>query len=111
MAMSVQQREALDGARGDRPSPCVFRQEGRHFVAKCQKTTRLEADDRNAARRRVSKHRDNLAKARARTIEHPLIVERPSAAQIAWRNRHAKARALENLDCGDRNLGLEEVVE
>ena len=67
--------------------------------------------DETAALGRRPENFKYLFKAALRAREHPLVVERPAAAQIAPGNSDAKAGALEHLDRGDRDFGLEEIGE
>src|SRR5579885_3401696 len=89
----------------------VAREKGRQLVTEGQNTAWFEADERHAAPHVRAKRRECLAQSVLRAREHPLVVERASAAQMLTRNGDAKSRALENFDRCYRDLGLEEIRE
>src|SRR5207237_7811150 len=71
--------------------------------------TGLDANDRGARADLVAELVDDLLGVAASQAEHPVVVERPAAAEVELRDDDGTARVLERLDDG-RPDGLVEVV-
>src|ERR1700676_3869266 len=87
------------------------REERGQLVAKGQDAARLEADDLDPALGEGRQRLERVAHPDTRAVQHPLIIERPSAANIARRQDDVEARAFEYRGRGDADLRLKEIVE
>src|SRR5207248_5937161 len=72
---------------------------------------RLDPDDWRAGADVVAQGAEDLPQVRLGEVEHPVVVERPSAAEVARRDDDVEGGLLERLDGGDPDLGLEVVRE
>src|SRR5580698_8242318 len=87
------------------------RKERRQLVAKGQYATWFEADDFDAPLGIGRERFHSIEHAGARAVEHSLVIQRTSAANVARRQRDTKTCTLEDRGRGDRHFGLEEIVE
>ncbi len=96
---------------GELPRAGIGPEEVRQLVPEHRGAGRLEEDNRDALVHRRHQRVEIATQERAGKVEHPVVVERPAAAEAAPRDLHGVPRALERLDGGDPDLGVEEVGE
>jgi hypothetical protein len=89
----------------------VVRPELHELVLEDGRAARLDSYHRHAGADLVAQAVEDPPQVRLGQVEHPVVVERPAAAEVAARDRDVEARLLERLDRGDSDLGLEVVRE
>src|SRR5262249_40161589 len=87
----------------------VSRKEGRKLVAKDCRARRLGNDHRHTRADLLAQPVEDAPEKPPREPEHPVVVERPPAAERLARNRDAESRGFENLRGGNPSLWLEGV--
>jgi hypothetical protein len=89
----------------------IVRQHVRQLVAEHGPAAGLERDHGGAGVDLLSQAVEHALQQASRQGEHPVVVQRPAAAERLPRDDHLVAGGLEDLGRGDRHLGMEVVVE
>lgn len=92
-------------------STLVVREEIEEFVTENGDATGLEADDRDTGRDFGRERMEDLKKEGFGAIEHTVIVEWASAAEVCFGDDYAEASGFEEFYGGPRGVRLEIVVE
>src|SRR6266481_6349776 len=88
-----------------------MRKEVEEFVAKHRDATGFEADDGDASFDLWGEFVEDLKQERSGAVEHAVVVERASAAEVGFWDDNAEAGGFEDIDGGFRGAGVEIVIE
>ena len=89
----------------------VIRPQLHELVLEDGDAARFYTDDGRAGANVVAQPVEHVAEIRLGQVEHPVVIERPAAAEVSTRDDNVKAGLLQRLDRRDPDLGLEVVRE
>ena len=89
----------------------IIRKQIDEFVTKDRNTTRFEADDGDAGFDFGGKFVEDLKQEDLGAVEHAVVVERASAAEVGFWDDDSEARGFEDFDGGFGGAGVEVVIK
>jgi hypothetical protein len=92
-------------------SPFVVRKQVQKFVTKDGDATWFETDDGHASFDFGREFIEDLKQESLGTVEHAMVVERPSAAEVGSWHEDLEAGGFKDIDGSLRGAGMEIIVE
>lgn len=108
---SVEELPEQVGLRGEADGVLVVRQHVDELVAEHRGAARLERDERHPVLDVLAQRVEDLVQEALGEAQHPVVVERATAAQGLARQLDAPAGGLEHLDRRAADRGIEVVGE
>src|SRR6187401_2074728 len=101
----------MEDLLGEALAVLVVREQLAELVLEDRGAARLHPDDRGPGSDLLAESLDRPFEIAARQAEEAVVVQWPSAADVALRDYDAVAGGIEHLDRGDADAGVEAVVE